>query len=112
MAILRPTPGAPWMFAAILLLSGAVLGSGGVELLLLGGSAYYLLAGLALVASGLLLWRGRRMGMWVYGALLIATITWSVWETGLDGWTLASSCGFFLVLGAYLLLPHARQGLS
>jgi glucose dehydrogenase len=100
------------MFAAILLGSGAVLGSGGLELLLLGGSAYYLLAGIALLASGVLLWQGRRRGLWVYGALLLATIAWSLWETGADGWSLASRSGFFLVLGAYLLLPHARRALS
>lgn len=108
----QPATGAPWLFAMILCLCGAVLAAGGLELALLGGSDYYVVAGIALLAAGLLLWRGRRMGLWVYLALLAYTILWSLWEIGLDPWALVSRLGFFLVLGAYLLLPRARRVLS
>jgi quinoprotein glucose dehydrogenase len=110
--VLRPERGAPWIFAALLLLCGVVLAAGGLELALLGGSLYYLLVGIALLADGLLLWRGRRLGLWLYVALIIYTIIWSLWAIGLDVWSLASRIAFFLVLGAYLLFPRARRGLS
>lgn len=108
----RPSTGAPWVFAALLILCGAVLAAGGLELALLGGAKYYLVAGIVLLAAGLLLWRGRRAGLWVYVGLLAYTIIWSFWEIGLDPWALTSRLAFFLVLGVYLLFPRARRGLS
>ncbi len=109
--ILRPRTGAPWIFAAVLFLCGVVIAAGGLELALLGGSTYYVIAGVLLLADGLLLWRGRRVGLGVYLALLVYTLVWSLWEIGLDPWSLASRLAFFLVLGAYLLFPRARRGL-
>lgn len=110
--IWRPASGAPWIFATLLFLCGAALVAGGLELALLGGSVYYVVVGIALVAAALLLWRGRRVGLWVYLGLLLYTIIWSLWEIGLDPWALASRIAFFLVLGAYLLFPRARRALS
>ena len=55
---------------------------------LLGGSIYYLLAGLGLIASGFLLFRGRTTGAWVYLGVFGLTLVWALWEVGLDGWAL------------------------
>lgn len=110
--ILRPAPGAPWLFASLLFICGGLLAAGGLELALLGDSDYYIVSGLALLAAGLLLWRGRRLGLWLYLALLAYTTGWSLWEVGLDPWALASRIAFFLVLGLYLLLPYPRRALS
>jgi len=109
---LRPASGAPWIFAILLFLCGVVLAAAGLELVLLGGSGYYVVAGILLLADGALFWRGRRVGLWVYLALLAYTIVWSLWEIGVDAWALASRIAFFLVLGAYLLFPRARRALS
>lgn len=108
----RPATGAPWVFATLLILCGAALLAGGLELAVLGGSWYYLVVGILLLVDGLLLWRGRRAGLWVYAVLLTYTVLWSLWEIGLDPWALASRVAFFLVLGVYLLFPHARRALS
>lgn len=110
--IWRPSAGAPWIFALLLALCGAVIAAGGLELAMLGGAKYYLLAGIILLADGVLLWRGRRAGLWVYAGLLVYTVIWSLWEVGLDPWALASRIVFFLVLGGYLLVPRARRALS
>jgi quinoprotein glucose dehydrogenase len=107
-----PATGAPWGFAALLALLGVPLAAGGLELALLGGSYYYLVSGIALVATAFLLWRGRRAGLWLYLALLGYTVVWSLWAVGLDAWALTSRLASFLVLGAYLLLPRARRALS
>ncbi len=100
------------LLAALLLAIGLVLGAGGVQLLLLGGSAYYVVTGTAVSFSGLLLWRGSRWGMWLYGAMLAWTVVWSLSEVGLDGWALAPRLLGPLILGFYFLIPRVRRGLS
>ena len=52
----RPRP--PRIFASLLLLIGLVLAAGGIQLASLGGSLYYVIAGVALIATAVLLWRG------------------------------------------------------
>src|SRR5688572_33122109 len=89
----------PRVFAAILIVFGLVLGAGGVRLLTLGGSFYYVLAGLVLIASGVLLWRRDKQGSWLYGALLAATLLWSLYEVGFNLWALAPRMLALLVIG-------------
>jgi quinoprotein glucose dehydrogenase len=102
----------PRVFGAVLGLIGLCLLIGGIELAGLGGSPYYAFAGLAVVASGVLLWRGRRAGMWLYSAMLAGTFVWSLWEVGLNGWGLAARLVAPCVLGLLFLLPPMRARLS
>jgi quinate dehydrogenase (quinone) len=67
---------------------GALLAGGGLWLLVLGGSTYYVLAGIGYVVAGALLWRRRAAGAWLVLALLGITICWALWEVGLDYWGL------------------------
>jgi len=50
------------ILAGIMALIGIVLTIGGAWLLALGGSPYYLIAGLAMLASAFFLFRGRLLG--------------------------------------------------
>jgi hypothetical protein len=50
----------------------------------LGGSVYYLLVGLGLIAAGVLRIRGRAMGAWIYLAVFALTIVWALWEVGVN----------------------------
>lgn len=68
---------------------GAVLTIGGAWLLSLGGSFYYLLAGLGLIASAWFIIRSQALGAWIYVALFVLTVLWALWEVGLNGWALA-----------------------
>ena len=52
----------PRIFAAIVLLVAIAFLYGGALLIAVGGSFYYVLAGLALLASAILLWRGSKLG--------------------------------------------------
>ena len=49
--------------AAIFLLIGIVLFIGGIWLAVVGGSLYYLLAGLGLIGTGALVLRGQRLAL-------------------------------------------------
>ena len=102
----------PRVYAALLFVIGAALAAGGVTLVTLGGSFYYAIAGLAVVASAILLWRGRLLGAWLYAAMLLGTLAWALWEVGLDGWQLLPRLLMWVVLGLWLLLPRTRRSLA
>ena len=57
---------AAMILGLVLALIGLVLFIGGIWLAILGGSIYYLLAGLGLLASGYLLFRGNPNGAYLY----------------------------------------------
>lgn len=81
-----------WLTAAsgiVLIVAGAPITYGGAVLLALGGSPYYLPAGICLIASGILLLLQRPLGGWLYAALYIATLIWAVAEVGFDFWRLS-----------------------
>lgn len=68
--------------------SVAVLGGfftvAGAQLAWLGGSFYYVLAGLALIVAGALIGRLDRRGAALYLIVWLATLGWAVWEVGFD----------------------------
>lgn len=90
---------------SLMILLGLVLGIGGIELLKLGGSAYYVIAGIGLLASGALVIARRRIAFWIYAALLLVTLLWSLFEVGLDGWALVPRLLAPAVLGLWLAMP-------
>ncbi|MGD9598251.1 MAG: membrane-bound PQQ-dependent dehydrogenase, glucose/quinate/shikimate family [Steroidobacteraceae bacterium] len=95
--------------AVALLVTGAWLALGGARLVSLGGSWYYVLAGLATATSALLIWRGRRLGFWLYLATFVATVIWAIAEVGYDFWLLAPRIGLPLVFALLVLLAAARK---
>lgn len=78
---------------------------------MLGGSLYYLLAGIGLIISGILLLAGRSAALLVYGVVLFASSVWALWEVGLDWWQLVPRLSLFFALGVVLLLPWFRRPL-
>ncbi|HLW28799.1 MAG TPA: glycerol dehydrogenase [Kiloniellales bacterium] len=92
------------VFAVVLVLLGLVLAAGGAWLVALGGSLYYLLAGLGLVISGILMLGDRMAGAWLYLLVFVATVIWALWEVGLDGWGLVPRVVGPLVLAIVVLL--------
>jgi len=76
------------VLGVVLAVIGVILIVGGVQLAMLGGSWYYLLAGLALAVSGGLIFTGRVLGAWVYIATFILTVLWAFSESGFNGWAL------------------------
>jgi membrane-bound PQQ-dependent dehydrogenase (glucose/quinate/shikimate family) len=99
------------LFALLLLAIGFYLMINGVRLVILGGSPYYVLFGVAISASAVLLWMRRAEAMLVYGTVLLATLAWALWESGDNGWALMPRVVAPAVLGLVWLLPALRRAL-
>ncbi|MBF9034317.1 glucose dehydrogenase [Rhodobacterales bacterium HKCCE2091] len=74
------------VLGCVLILMGLVITAGGVWLIALGGSWYYAPAGIGLLVTGLLLFRGRRAAVPLYLLVWLATLAWAFWEVGTDWW--------------------------
>lgn len=96
----------------VLALIGLTLTIGGGWLISLGGSWYYLLAGLGLLASGVLLVRRSLTGAFIYIGVFILTVLWALWEVGIDGWGLVPRVIAPAVLLIFVLaaLPALKPG--
>ena len=95
------------IFAVLVALLGVPLVIGGVYLISLGGSFYYLVAGLGLVASGVAMARLKPVGAWIYITVFLLTVLWALWEVGLNGWALVPRivAPAVLLVGVILSLP-------
>src|SRR3546814_14820627 len=80
------------VLGAIILLLGLVLAVGGGYPAVLGGSWYYVLAGIGLVVYGVQLVRGRASGAWWFAVVLGGKLAWAGWGSGVFFW------GWVLVL--------------
>ncbi|MGE8415198.1 MAG: glucose/quinate/shikimate family membrane-bound PQQ-dependent dehydrogenase [Pseudomonas sp.] len=101
----------PSLLGTLLLLMGLALLAGGIKLSMLGGSLYYVLAGIGLALTGLLLLAGKRAALGLYALVLFASSIWSLWEVGLDWWQLVPRLSLWFALGVVLLLPWFRRPL-
>lgn len=91
---------------------GIVLVAGGGWLVALGGSPYYAIAGIAFLATGILLFLKRPLAIWVYAGLIIGSLAWAIWEVGFDWWQLGPRGGIIVLLGLLLMLPAIRRPLG
>lgn len=101
----------PRVFPVILGLIALPLLIGGLWLVILDGSFYYLLAGMVLLAAAWKLWEQDSKGIGIYWGLFGFTVIWALWEAGADPWALAPRILPFAVLGLWLLTPMARRGI-
>ena len=65
------------IFAALVVLMGLGLLLGGVYLATLGGSLYYVLAGLAYLIAGILLWQREARGVWMLVLIAALSVPWA-----------------------------------
>lgn len=84
----------------------------GTWLAVIGGSFYYILAGIAFLIFAVLLQKRSVNAIWLYTALLLLTIVWSLWESGTDFWALAPRLDILFILGLVLLIPSITQGMN
>jgi quinoprotein glucose dehydrogenase len=94
--------GASTACGIVLILIGLVLAVGGVWLVSLGGSGYYLVAALGCWITAVLLLKQRTAAWWAYALLLVGTLVWALWEAGLAWWPLAARLDVWFVIGLVL----------
>lgn len=84
----RRGPGFWWtmLVGVVLLIFGLPIAAGGVWLIALGGSWYYLPAGIGLLLTAWFLFQRSLNALWVYAITYAVTLAWALWEAGLDGW--------------------------
>lgn len=106
------------IMAVILFLCALPLIFGGGYLISLSGSWYYLLAGIVLLISSVLLFKGRRSGVGLFFVLYVASVLWTLYESGSDYWgwvprlSLLTVLGFLLSLAIPSLNGGRKKGLS
>ncbi|WP_243055262.1 membrane-bound PQQ-dependent dehydrogenase, glucose/quinate/shikimate family [Pseudomonas sp. BP01] len=104
----------PAIFGCCLTIFAIALLVGGFTLARLGGSWYYLLAGVACLAAGGWYIKGSRKGFWAYAALFVGTLLWAFWEVGLQFWALIPRLSGVVILAipALLLAPHMKGAVT
>ncbi|MEX0141343.1 membrane-bound PQQ-dependent dehydrogenase, glucose/quinate/shikimate family [Massilia sp. LMS1-1-1.1] len=96
----------------IFILFGLALLGGGIWLASLGGSWYYLLAGIGMLVAGALVFQGKRSAQAFMALLLIATLIWSVIEVKFDWWQLLPRLDIWFAAAVWLLLPFVNRRLA
>ncbi|GAA5007995.1 glucose/quinate/shikimate family membrane-bound PQQ-dependent dehydrogenase [Acinetobacter puyangensis] len=102
-----------WCFilGLALLLTGAFYVIGGGKLVSLGGSWYFLLAGLFTLASAFFIFKKKALGVLIFTLVFAATLIWSLLDAGWEFWPLFSRlmfpAGVFAAL--MLTLPAIRR---
>ncbi|SDI10809.1 quinoprotein glucose dehydrogenase, partial [Janthinobacterium sp. YR213] len=96
----------------IFILFGLALLGGGIWLATLGGSWYYLLAGIGMLVAGVLVFKGKRSAQPFMALLLTATLIWSVIEVKFDWWQLLPRLDIWFAAAVWLLLPFIDRRLD
>lgn len=99
------------LLSVLLALTGLWFFGGGAWLLSLGGSLYYVVAGLVLLVVAVQVWNRHAGALWLYATFFFATLLWSMWETGLAWWPLAARTDVFFLFGLALITPWVGRRL-
>ena len=92
-------------------LIGLVLAGGGIWLAALGGSIFYIVLGVGILATGALLLAQRRSALWLFAIVLAGTLAWAVYEVQFDWWPLAARGDIIFPMALWLLMPVIVRGL-
>ncbi|MCK9799058.1 glucose/quinate/shikimate family membrane-bound PQQ-dependent dehydrogenase [Pseudomonas sp. MAFF 302030] len=95
-----------WVVAFGVLVFGLLFAAGGGYLATLGGSWYFLLAGLGLIVSAVLLFKQRLKGAWLFAAVMVLTLIWALADVGLKFWPLVSRLFALGVLSLLVALVY------
>ncbi|OAT35673.1 membrane-bound PQQ-dependent dehydrogenase, glucose/quinate/shikimate family [Proteus myxofaciens] len=99
-----------WLLFIVLGALGAYFTIMGGYLITLKGSPFYAITGIVLILVALLFICRKRIAFGLFNLLFIATIAWSLWESGFDFWALAPRLDIIFILGILLLPFVARKG--
>ncbi len=97
--------------AVLIGILGLAMAWQGLGLALVGGTPYYAGAGLLLVWSAVDLFRARPRGFVVYGAAVLLTLAWAVYEAGNAFWLVGSRIWLIGIISLWLCTPVIRRRL-
>jgi quinoprotein glucose dehydrogenase len=98
------------ILAVVAAIFGLGLLIGGIYLAVLGGSWYYIIAGILFIATAVLLQKLKSSALIVYAVLVLGTVVWGLWEVGSDFFALAPRLDILGVFGLLLLIPAVTRG--
>ena len=84
---------------------------GGIWLATVTG-VYYVVVGALFLLVAVQLYKRATGPLWVYAALVLGSIVWSVWEVGFNFWALAPRLTFLALFGLWLLVPAITRGMG
>src|SRR5690606_37759245 len=96
----------------VIALVGIVIAGLGAWLIALGGTWYYVQAGLGFILTAFMLLTGRPAALWVYAIVVAGTLAWALWEVGLDWWQLAPRGWLIVLIGLFLATPWIGRALA
>ncbi|RIV86813.1 membrane-bound PQQ-dependent dehydrogenase, glucose/quinate/shikimate family [Aurantiacibacter zhengii] len=102
-------------FGVVLLAAGLLMAPFAWQLAALGGSIYYILLALVLLAGGILYATGRRAGPLLLLAAVVLTVPWALWEAGWNFWPLFARLFALLALlaaGGLVAFGFAGRGIA
>ncbi len=100
------------LIVAISAIFGLFLLIGGIYLATLGGSLYYIFAGILFLATAILLQRLQSKALYAYAFLVLFSVVWGLWEVGSDFFALAPRLDILGVWGLILLIPAVTRGIE
>nr|AMS34797.1 quinoprotein glucose dehydrogenase [Gluconobacter oxydans] len=95
--------------AAVFALCGAILTVGGAWVAAIGGPLYYVILGLALLATAFLSFRRNPAALYLFAVVVFGTVIWELTVVGLDIWALIPRSDIVIILGIWLLLPFVSR---
>ena len=77
----------------------------GTKLLLIGGTPFYALMGLGLLATAITLFMNKKIALSLYALLMWIVLAWMIYEVGFDKWQWIPRGDIIGVIGLWLALP-------
>lgn len=99
---------AGWLLAML----GGFISLEGNDFEILSGAPYFMLTGLALIASGALIGRGYARGIWLFLITWITSLAWSLWEVGFEPLRGVPRIMMPLIILVLLCIPRVKLGLE
>ncbi|MGY4227919.1 glucose dehydrogenase [Bradyrhizobium sp. USDA 4503] len=103
---------AVFITAIVYALIGLVLAGGGIWLAALGGSPFYIVLGVGILATAALLLARRHQALWLFAIVLLGTLAWAVYEVRFDWWPLAARGDIIFPMALWLLTPVIVRALT
>ena len=100
----------PWclLVGVILLVTGLFFAIGGFKLVSLGGSWYFLIAGVITLLSAIQFFRRKSSAVGLFALVFLGTLIWAFFDAGLDFWPLVSR---LMVPAGLMVLANRRAGM-